>query len=292
MAGTYPRVMGDALQVLGIDVPEDLLKRWAGWFAPNPQPFLLDVRDDLLGSDNVELSPELRDTFEVYAVTGGLRLAWLTEENFRELPQGRRAEVVRAQARYERGLVPSVRSWASLLGDVARHQADRHRFVWWPSLLAGHEHRVLTEYVTEGRRPSQHERVAPSVWRASEQLLPDVRRLAGTFPSSSGPNCFGTVMAAAGVEGAEAVWMQRDPFEQWLAGCTTSGGNDAEPGTVLVWRSPEGAVQHAAVTLGGGWAMHKPSQGWMSPTKVLAVPDVIASARSRGRRLSRRRIVA
>jgi len=99
-------------------------------------------------------------------------------------------------------------------------------------------------------------------------------------------------MAAAGIEGAEAVWMQREPFEDWLATSTVPGGKDVEAGTVMVWRSPDGAVQHAAVTLGDGWALHKPSQGWMSPTKVLTVPNGIASARSKGRRLSRRRIVA
>lgn len=57
---------------------------------------------------------------------------------------------------------------------------------------------------------------------------------------------------------------------------------------MLVWRSSTGLVQHAAVTLGGGWALHKPSQGWMSPVKVLAVAEVIGSARGADRRLSRR----
>ena len=86
--------------------------------------------------------------------------------------------------------------------------------------------------------------------------------------------------------------MQREPFEDWLATSTVPGGKDVEAGTVIVWRSPDGTVQHAALTLGDGWALHKPSQGWMSPTKVPTVPDVIASARSKGRRLSQRRIVA
>ena len=282
--------MGRGVRVLGIDVPEDVVARWVTWFAPDPQPFLVDVGDDLGASDAV-LAPEVRDTFEVYAVPDGLRLAWLTEAAFAELPRAVRAEVVRAQVRHERGLVPTVRGWGSLVGDAARGQADGHRFVWWPSLLAGHERRVLTDYVNDGRRTSQHQRVPVSVWRACERLLPDARRLAGTFPASSGPNCFGAVMAAAGVEGAAAVWMQREPFEDWLTRSTVPGGTDSEAGTVLVWRSPDGAVQHAAVTIGAGWVLHKPSQGWMSPTKVLAARDVFASARSHGRRVSRRRIV-
>ena len=111
--------------------------------------------------------------------------------------------------------------------------------------------------------------------------------VAGRFPAHSGPNCFGAVLAAAGVDGADRVWMQREPFEAWLAEHTRPGGPDDGVGTVLVWRSRDGLVQHAAVTLGDGWALHKPSQGWMSPTKVLRVPEVKLSARTPGRLLHR-----
>lgn len=130
-----------------------------------------------------------------------------------------------------------------------------------------------------------------SVWRSAEAALPEVARLAGTFPDASGPNCFGSVMAAAGVAGAEAEWMMRQPFEEWLARSTAAGGRDENPGTVLVWRSAEGA-EHAAVTLGGGWAFHKPSQGWMSPRVVLTAADVVRSSRAQGLRLSRRRLLS
>src|SRR4029450_3865487 len=47
---------------------------------------------------------------------------------------------------------------------------------------------------------------------------------------------------------------------------------------------------HAAVTLGDGWALHKPSQGWMTPRKVLLVRDVKRRARQAGALLSRRTI--
>jgi hypothetical protein len=114
--------------------------------------------------------------------------------------------------------------------------------------------------------------------------------LAGRFPARGGPNCFGTVMAAAGVPGADKVWMQREPFEEWLKGHVEPGGRDGDVGTLFVWRAPDEAVQHAAVTLGGGFALHKPSQGWMSPTKVLSVAEVKATARGVGRRLHRYRL--
>ena len=97
-------------------------------------------------------------------------------------------------------------------------------------------------------------------------------------------------MAAAGVVDAETVWMQREPFEEWLTAECRQGGSDDDPGTILVWRSADGVVQHAAATLGDGWALHKPSQGWMSPTKVLGIAQCRASARGPGRRLERWRL--
>lgn len=151
---------------------------------------------------------------------------------------------------------------------------------------------MLENYIDEGRRPSRHDEVPEQTWRSAEKSLPRARALAGTFASASGPNCFGTVMAA-GVAGADSVWMQREPFEAWLAeAATRPGGRDGDAGTVLVWRSPDGLVQHAAVTIGDGWALHKPSQGWMSPNKVLTIDEVKHSARDTGRRLRRHTIGA
>lgn len=281
------------MRVLNIEVPVDLLARWAGWYAPDSQPFLVDVRlAETVGvaADPAAPPAELRDTYELYEAD--VARIWLSEAEFGRLPRPHRAALVRAQRAYGRGIVPSVAAWAPVLGDAARAQADGYRFVWWPSLLRGHEARVLTAYVEEGRRPSRHDEVPAPVWATAARTLPGARALAGTFAAASGPNCLGTVMAAAGVAGAATVWMQREPFEEWLAGATVPGGRDDEPGTVLVWRSPDGPVQHAAVTLGGGWALHKPSQGWMSPAKVLTVPDVKRSARQPGRRLHRYALLA
>lgn len=168
-----------------------------------------------------------------------------------------------------------------------REQADGHRFVWWRSLLAGVEEPTLKDYVEQGRRPSRHDEVPEKTWRSAEDLLPEARRLAGKFPSGSGPNCFGTVMAAAGVPGAESVWMQREPFETWLSDSARPGGRDTDLGTVMVWRSRDGMAQHAAVTVGSGWTVHKPSQGWFDPVQVLSTSDVKSSTRRRGHRMQR-----
>jgi hypothetical protein len=281
-----------ARQVLGIEVADDLLARWAGWFAPDPQPFLLprDSELALLGGPLTGGAggPEWRDTFWIYTLAEDTACRAISFAEFMALPRGTRSALVRAQRAMSRELVPSVRAWPGLRCLGTGEQADGHRFVWWSSLLEGREREVLVPFIEDGRRRSRHGVVSAGVWREASRVLPGARELAGTFPLGSGPNCFGTVMGAAGVPGAADQWMQREPFEEWLAAETRPGGRDEQPGTVLVWRSSSGLIQHAAVTVGDGWALHKPSQGWMSPTKVLTVTELLRSARARDRRLTRR----
>lgn len=248
--------------VLGIEVTDALLARWRDWLMPERRPYALapDLARELGLEERIgPLPPEARDTFELYGL-GEDVVVWLTAQEARSLPQEVRAAQPAAHRRPSRDEAATVRR--------------------------------IVAYIEDGRRPSRHREVGEATWRAIEGPLPRARALAGTFPDGSGPNCFGTVMAASGVGGAEKEWMQREPFESWLAERTVPGGRDEDAGTVLVWRSGDGLVQHAAVTLGDGWALHKPSQGWMSPVKVLGVRDVKLSSRAPGRFLKRRRLVS
>lgn len=208
--------------------------------------------------DRERLDFETMDAFEIYRVGDDNALVWLSQDDARRLP----VDLMRAQ--------PAKHLWSS--GDPIR---DRARAV---------------RYVETRRRSSQHDEVADSTWAAVGALLPGARVMAGTFPERSGPNCFGAVMGAAGIAGAVDEWMQCEPFDAWLAEHAEIGGADDEIGTVLVWRTREGESAHAAVTLGDGWLLHKPSQGWMSPTKVLSVRDGKNSARAPGIYLHRYRM--
>ncbi|MEV6413929.1 hypothetical protein [Kribbella sp. NPDC051718] len=275
------------MRVLDIPVSPALLKNWVDWLAPDKQPFYVtakQLRSWKLQQDDTEPSPNLRDTYRTYNLDSRLRSVWLDEATFNSLPQATRAGLVRAQLVNGRAAVPSVRRWRAVLGPEIKSQADGHRFVWWKSLLEGPlAAKVLPDIVSEDLHPSRHREV-----RSWPKLLPNARALAGTWPEGSGANCFGTVMAAAGVEGAEHVWMQREPFEQWLADNTSRSGRDDVPGTVLVWRDTDTRlVQHAAVTLGGGYALHKPSQAWSTPRKVRTVAEVRRSTRTAGWHLER-----
>lgn len=111
------------------------------------------------------------------------------------------------------------------------------------------------------------------------------------FAHGSGPNCFGAVMGAAGVHGAQNEWMQLKPFNEWLTTTCTKGGRDDEPDTVLVWRSTEsGDPFHAALTVGDGFALEKPSQCWWSPRYVTTVAEIKRVTRMNGIRLERWRL--
>ncbi|CAH0326503.1 hypothetical protein [Microbacterium sp. Bi128] len=275
---------------LGIEIGPQLAVRQAAWFAPTHQPFLIPkggAETFGIAPLSEELPAELRDTFEIYNVPDELDCILIGEEEFNDLGRSARSDLVRSQICLARGAIPSVRSAPADVRTRVSTQADGHRFVWWPSLLEGHQEAVLGAYLRFGRRPSRHLEVPENVWDNARAILPGARTLAGTFPRASGPNCFGTVMAAAGRAEAADVWMLQKPFEDWLSAAAEVGGKDKDPGTVLVWRSPRGLAQHAAVTIGGGYALHKPSQGWMSPRKVLTVKEVVASARQPGRRLNR-----
>lgn len=280
---------------LGIEIGPELMARQAAWFAPTHQPFLISKEDSNpigIAPPRGDLDAQLRDTFEIYNVPDGLVCVLVSEEEFFDLGRTARAALLRNQITLGRQVIPSVRTAPVEVRAQAAAQADGHRFVWWPSLLKGHEEPVLGEYLRRGRKPSRHLEVPENIWENARAVLPGARALAGTFPHASGPNCFGTVMAAAGRSDAAGIWMLREPFEEWLSSTAVPGGSDDDAGTVLVWRSPDGLVQHAAVTIGGGYVLHKPSQGWMSPRKILTAKEAIASARQGGRRLTRYKLRA
>lgn len=237
-----------------------------------------------------QLGDELHYTYAAWRVPRDLHLVWLEDQEFHALPRSVRARLVRAQVEHRRGLVPTVRRWSGVDDDAQlRGQGDGHRFVWWPSMLEGAEDVTVGLIVSRIERilPSRHREVTAAEWKTAGRVLPRAEELAGTFATGGGPNCFGTVMAAAGVAGAAETWMQQEPFEAWLRANTRAGGDDARPGTVLVWRDADGTAQHAAVTLGGDWGLHKPSASWATPRKVLSVREIVRVSRAPGLRIHR-----
>lgn len=177
-----------AVHVLGIEVETSLVRRWAGWLAPACQPFFLAVAEAAelgLTPENPahDLSPELRDTYEVWNLAKDLEAVWLDEDAFHAQPRDVRARLVRTQARHGRGAVPTISDWADILdAQVLREQADGHRFVWWPTLVAPHLEAVLQRVLGEWQLPCQRKSVPEEIWRAASSILPNARALSGTAP--------------------------------------------------------------------------------------------------------------
>lgn len=282
------------MPVLDLEVSPDLLGRWATWLAPVWQPFFVEDPHDWPGAraSAGEMTAELRDTYKVWRLRDRGELVWFDEESFLAMDRRRRARLVREQERRRRGAVPSVRRWADLLPkDTLRALADGHRFVWWPSLLAASPTRILERFVADEADATRHRAVTPTTWRSCAGVLPGARELAGTFADSSGPNCFATVLAAAGVDGAAEDWVQQEAFDDWLARSCAPGGTDDDVGAVLTWRDSTGVPVHAAVTIGHGFALEKAAQTWWTPRIVATVDEVKRASRARGQRLERHRIV-
>jgi hypothetical protein len=172
------QVADQGARVLGIEVEAPLLTRWRDWLMPAEQPYL--VPRDLALAAGLADNREVTDSFMLYGV-GDRSVCWLGRSGSRRLP-----------------------------AEVRRDQPARHR---WPSQHRDDDIARVVRFVEEGRRRSRHADVAGPTWRRVRDILPAARDLAGTFPPGSGPNCFGTVMGAAGVAGAAETWMQREPFE-------------------------------------------------------------------------------
>ena len=296
--------IGEGLLVSDIAVSPELLDRWRTWLAPDVQPFFVASRRPWPEGvvDGSELSTELGHTYRTWRVDRSLEVLWLDEATFLDLDRARRTALVRAQVGHGRGAVPSVRRWSDLVDEVAlRSQADGRRFVWWPSMLASDAGatEILSRVVhasPDGSAPdppvSRHADVGGETWSRASATVPEGSKLAGSFPDGSGPNCFATVMGAAGVDGVQRECVLRAPFEEWLNTACRRGGRDDVPGTVFVWRNADGLPVHAAVTIGDGWALEKGSAEWWTPCAVRTVTDVIRAGRSPGQRLERHRIIA
>ena len=280
-------------KVLGIDLPPSLWDKWWTWLAPSSQPFIVSSKEQgaTFTARTDSLTPQQRHTFKLWrADLSEAKVVWIDATDFDELSPSRRASLVRTQVTRRRGAVPSVRGWSDVLDPTTlRVQADGHRFLWWPAVAAGRSRKdVLRRRVDRNQLPSRHHEVDGGVWSRCSSLLPGVRMLAGTFAEVGEPNCFAAVMTAQGVDEVADACVLREHFERWLAAMTSRvRDGDELPGTVLVWRNGAGELEHAAVTIGSGWALEKASVEWWRPNVVLSVRDLIRSKHFPGWHLER-----
>ncbi len=279
----------------GCPVPEATLAAWKRHWSPPSQPFFISdalarrlppwprfTRKEFQQS-GVPLS--LHDTFATYDVTGTPRVAWLTYRAFYSLGGRERLELLTEQRGFGRGGVVH-------LGDVA-DQLDTTRlsaltadglFVWWPQLWnllhASEQNRVLQTFVETDRLFCRRGELSSEDWRRVASSLPGARELAGSFLPESGGNCLATVIAAFGAPAIAECWVHPEPFERWLEQFSLSDSAQMTRapalGQVLVWRDENVRVQHAAVSLGKDFVLHKEAQGWYAPRQVSRLDETLA----------------
>ena len=241
-------------RVLGIDVDDELYAHWRQWFSPSFQLFRAEqlTPATLEGVERVGLSSvplEVRDTFDAY----GGEWVRVDEATFRALPTEQREELM----------------------ETRDPHGERGAFRW-PSELAAEGDGALIDFMNDGASPSLHGDVAESTWSRGAALLPDARRLAGSFARKSGPNCFGNVMAAAGlpVEHGHVGLADIDNFLNTRAKLITDA-DLTQPGIVVLWRRERDEPHHTCVTLGDGWVLNKPAQAWWAGRYVWTVDHVL-----------------
>ncbi|MDO4607348.1 MAG: hypothetical protein Q4B12_08525 [Bowdeniella nasicola] len=254
------------LPVLGIPVSPELVDKWKNFWSFPVQPFPVkglpaELLEQLPASRDVTPSGEYRDTFYLYDAADR---RFYSQGDIASLPGNVRSELLRVQKNsYPEPIVPA---WP---GD--------------PFLLP-----KMIRWIEHGVRSSLHEIAAQSLEAASSEKLPAAKSLAGTFAERSGPNCFHTVMCAAG-ENPPDPWVTQDVFTEFLerrAEPLKDNRADATAGVIFTW-TLHGELAHAAVTLGDGWSLVKPSQSWSSPRLVWTVPEVVASWRIKGATMQR-----
>lgn len=235
------------LTVLGVEVDEERLRRWTTYYAPGRQPFRLRGLD-----------APVRHALEDASLPGGVEQ-----------------------------VSPEHRDTFFLYGGGP--------WVWLSEdELAGLDGAVRTALLAERR-----ERVRPKpvpAWPSDPLLVPAMVRWVETGSRPSLHLLARDELAAAShgpLPGAQE-WVQLDQFRTWLEASTDPlpqaappvAETDRRPGCVLVWHE-DGELAHAAVTIGGGWALHKQSQSWSSPFAVWPVEEVVRSWLVTGTRLSR-----
>lgn len=299
------------MQVLGCRVSDAVIASWEMrlvlerepiFVTPSASRWLPAGTIKLTGVElgqNFALAPlDLWDTYGFYTMDRkGLEVAFLTPAEFWELPEAGRQELMALQAERGRGQIYTD-SWLRKL-EISLPSAGRDRFAqpdgsrfalrhdaWW-ALTPAERRRWLHQFVSQDRISCLSGDLDEDGWaRLTEQHGPQIRLLAGTFAPHSGPNCLGTVLAAATRSPHLALsiaghWLHPEVFLRGLAergyqATDLPAEADAMPaGAVINFVDESGRVQHAAYYLGDGLVLNKDAQSWFTPRQILRLPDFL-----------------
>ncbi len=285
-----------AINILGCEVPISTLEAWSKIFVFALEPFFLNSSSRGLLPGTIlrrEFKPSLEfsDAYLTYLIPKEAEFVVLLEpQDFRLLPREIQAELMAIQKHlgrgqfYNLGFVQNVFGEipASLESDVFEDHFVLH-FDTWNDFPADIQYQWMAAYVSSERQNCLSSQMPENTWAA---LPEQVRRLAGTFSSTSGANCFATVIAGLTPDLLEStrisnLWMLERGF---LAGLKAQGFHDAgqlefasKPNSVITFLNSSGVNIHACLTLEFGLALNKDAQSWFAPRQILRLQDVLNS---------------
>lgn len=290
----------------GCPVNPTIFAAWQRHWAPRAQPFFISdalvrrlpswprfTRKEFHQS-GVSLS--LHDTFATYDIGENPPwVMWLTYAAFASLGYAEQLDLLQEQRSFGRAGVVHLDEVADRVDTtkVAELVTEGY-FVWWRQLWELLEkieqYGILRTFVETDRLPCRRGELSSRYWHLVASCLPGARDLAGSFLPESGGNCLATVMAAFDAPAVAERWVHPEPFERWLERFTRPSESSVqlpleppELGSVLVWRDENARVQHAAVSLGAGFVLHKEAQGWYAPRQVGGLKDALAQWQDSGR---------
>lgn len=306
-------------EIIGCAVSDGLLERWSSLLVREHAPFFVTeaalsllpqgaVR--LTRSEFNQMSPglDLRDSYRTYDVKPeGAFVALIGAAEFRTLPCDARQALLRLQWKLGRGQIYDLNAIRGMLPVAERPVVEGAavfstpegekvalNYEVWHSLSPSGRWRWLLAFVSEDQPACLSGTLSREEWAGIErQHGSAVRRLAGTFAWSSGPNCFSTALAAATrslptAMSISTLWLHQGPFLRTLAergyapdDAVTETG-PFPPGAILVWSDPRGALRHACYVVDDELALNKDSQAWFVPRRLVPIQSVLEDWREEG----------
>jgi hypothetical protein len=280
------------MNILGCEVPISTLEAWSEIFVFEQEPFFLitESRAPLPNSiSRNELKPSLEfaDAYLTYLISKKAEFVALLEpQEFRALPRETQEALIQLQTQFGRGQIYDLGFVRAVLGeipaslerDIFAGQFVLH-FDTWNAFTAEVRYQWLAAYVSLERTNCLSSTVP-------EELPEQVRALTGTFSSTSGANCFATVIAGLTPDLLESAriaqhWMLEHEF---LAVLETRGFHNLgklelpiKPNSVITWLNSSGTTIHACLSLDFGLVLNKDAQSWFAPRQILKLEDVLES---------------
>lgn len=282
------------MNILGCEVPISTLEAWSKIFVFVLEPFFLTTESRALLLNSVprrELKPSLEfaDAYLTYLIPEEAEFVVLLEsQEFRALPRDVQEALIQLQTQFGRGQIYDLEFVKGVLNeilaflepDIFANQFVLHHDIW-NGFTPDIRYQWMATYVSLDRINCLSSIMPEHLWA---ELPEEVRALVGTFSSTSGANCFATVIAGLTPDLLESEriaksWMLEHVF---LEALEARGFHDAgrlelpvKPISVITWHNSSGTNVHACLLLESGLALNKDAQSWFAPRQLLRLEDVL-----------------